>query len=58
MKLKKSLIPLKNLFKENGKRRICDNLRISAEWLSPGEKNDADSPSHRKKESDTIGVSS
>ena len=38
---KKYLTLSKNSNKENGKRRIRNSLRISAKWLSFGEKDDA-----------------
>ena len=50
---KKYLTLFENSNNENGKRRIRNNLRISAKWLSFGEENDAHSTSYRRVELNT-----
>lgn len=48
MKLKKYSEQLKNIYKENGKRRICHHTGLLTERISPGRENDANSPGSRK----------
>jgi len=57
MKQKKYLRQLKKSNKENGKRRNCDHIRLSTEWVSFGKENDAFSSSYRKENINTIGIS-
>jgi len=56
MKPKKYLTQLKNSNKETGKRRICDNTRIFTKWISIGEENDANSPSHWGEKFNSFGI--
>ena len=57
MKQEECLKQLKNLIDENGKRRKCSHIRLSPEWVSLGEENDADSSGYRGKNFSAIGIS-
>ena len=48
MRQKKYWKQLENSNKKNGKGRIRNNLRLSAEWLPPGKENDAFSTGDRR----------